>query len=60
MADGLGRMVAELLASERHSVMLHARNSARGDDAMRQVSSAEGVVTGDLSSIEDMRSVLNK
>ncbi len=56
-ADGLGQMAARLLVEQGHRVVLHARNEQRGRDAMSSVPGAEAVVTGDLSSLSQMRSV---
>ena len=56
-SDGLGRMAAELLLEQGHSVVLHARNQARADETRRAVPNAEAVVLGDLSSIAETRSV---
>ncbi len=56
-SDGLGRMAAELLIEQGHSVVLHARNEKRGKDAMAAVPQAETVVIGDLSSIAETRGV---
>lgn len=56
-SDGLGKMAAQLLIEQGHQVVLHARNEARGQDAMSGVSGAEGVVIGDLSSIAQLRAV---
>jgi NAD(P)-dependent dehydrogenase (short-subunit alcohol dehydrogenase family) len=56
-SDGLGRMAAELLVEQGHQVVLHARNQLRGEQAMATVPGAETVVTGDLSSIAQTRSV---
>ena len=56
-ADGLGRMAAQLLVEQGHNVVLHARNEARGRDAMNGVPSAETAVIGDLSSIAQTRDV---
>ena len=56
-SDGLGRMAAELLIEQRHSVVLHARNQKRGKDAMAAVPQAETVVIGDLTSIAQTRGV---
>jgi NAD(P)-dependent dehydrogenase (short-subunit alcohol dehydrogenase family) len=55
--DGLGLMAAELLLREGHAVTLHARNDQRAADARARVPEATGVLIGDLSSIEAMRSV---
>ncbi len=56
-SDGLGRMAARLLVQQGHSVVLHARNEDRGQQAMAAVPGAESVVIGDLSSIAQTCSV---
>jgi NAD(P)-dependent dehydrogenase (short-subunit alcohol dehydrogenase family) len=56
-ADGLGQMAARLLVGQGHQVVLHARNAERAREAMTAVPGAEAVVTGDLSSIAETRSV---
>jgi NAD(P)-dependent dehydrogenase (short-subunit alcohol dehydrogenase family) len=56
-SDGLGRMAAQLLTEQGHSVVLHARNTQRGQDALTAVPGAEKVVIGNLSSISQTRSV---
>jgi NAD(P)-dependent dehydrogenase (short-subunit alcohol dehydrogenase family) len=56
-ADGLGLMAAQLLISQGHEVVLHARNQARVADARAAAPGAAGVLAGDLSSIDQMRSV---
>lgn len=55
--DGLGLLAAELLVSQGHQVVLHARNSAREVDVKRRLPAAEAVVTGELSIIAQMRDV---
>jgi len=59
-SDGLGRMAAQLLVEQGHSVVLHARNARRGEEAMAAVPGAEAVVIGDLSSIAQTRSVADQ
>ena len=56
-ADGLGKMAAQLLIEQGHMAVLHARNEARGQEALRSVPGAESVVIGDLSSIRQTRDV---
>lgn len=58
--DGLGKMAAQLLVKGRHKVVLHARNDARGKEALAGVPGAEGVVIGDLSSIRQTRGVADQ
>jgi NAD(P)-dependent dehydrogenase (short-subunit alcohol dehydrogenase family) len=50
-ADGLGEIAAKTLVSQGHRVVLHARNSERGRQAMAKVPGAEKVLTAELSSI---------
>ena len=56
-SDGLGRMAARLLIERGHAVVLHARNEARGREAMAAVPGAEAVVTGDVTTLAAMRDV---
>ncbi len=56
-SDGLGQMAARLLIEQGHRVVLHARNRQRAQEALSQVPEAEGVVTGDLTSIAQTRGV---
>jgi NAD(P)-dependent dehydrogenase (short-subunit alcohol dehydrogenase family) len=56
-SDGLGRMAAQLLVEQGHSVVLHARNQQRGQEALSAIPGAETVVTGDLTSITQTRKV---
>ena len=42
-ATGLGLMAGELLASQGHQVVLHARNANRAEDARRALPQAEAV-----------------
>lgn len=56
-SDGLGKMAAQLLIEQGHNVVLHARNEARGKEAMAAVPGAEAAVLGDLASIQQTRKV---
>jgi NAD(P)-dependent dehydrogenase (short-subunit alcohol dehydrogenase family) len=56
-SDGLGLMAARLLVEQGHSVVLHARNAERAEATRRRLPGAEAVVTGDLGSLQQMRSV---
>jgi len=51
-SDGLGKMAAGLLINRGHRVVLHAKNEQRAADALKGNPKAEGVLTADLSSIE--------
>ena len=59
-ADGLGALAAKSLVEKRHQVVLHARNEKRGLDALKKISGAENVLTGDLSSIEETIKLADK
>lgn len=56
-ADGLGQLAAKSLAEQGHKVVLHARNSERGQYAKQKVPGAEYVLTGDLSDITETKIV---
>lgn len=56
-SDGLGRMAAQLLVEQGHSVVVHARNPQRGQETLAAVPGAETVVTGDLASIRQTHNV---
>jgi NAD(P)-dependent dehydrogenase (short-subunit alcohol dehydrogenase family) len=59
-SDGLGRMAAQLLVEQGHGVVLHARSTQRGKEALATVPGAESVVIGDLASIAQTRSVADQ
>ncbi|WP_298734218.1 SDR family NAD(P)-dependent oxidoreductase [uncultured Chitinophaga sp.] len=50
-ADGLGLEAAKSLVALGHQVVLHARDEARGQQAMEKVPGAAAVLTADLSGI---------
>lgn len=52
---GLGLMAGELLASQGHQVVLHARNAARASDARQALPQAEAIVEGDLETVAGAR-----
>jgi NAD(P)-dependent dehydrogenase (short-subunit alcohol dehydrogenase family) len=56
-STGLGLMAGELLASQGHKVVLHARNAARAEEARRALPDAEAVVEGDLGTIAGAKDV---
>jgi len=56
-STGLGLMAGELLIDQGHQVVLHARNSARADDAKRALPGAEAIVEGDLDTIAGAKQV---
>lgn len=56
-SDGLGLLTAQLLMQQGHSVVLHARNAERAEETHHKVPEAEAIVTGDLSSLQQMHLV---
>ena len=50
--DGLGLLAARLLVGQGHRVTLHARDTQRAADARAALPNAEGVLVGDLQSIQ--------
>jgi NAD(P)-dependent dehydrogenase (short-subunit alcohol dehydrogenase family) len=59
-ADGLGQLAANSLVQKGHTVILHARNGQRAQDALRNIPNAEAVVTGDLSSIDETKQLASE
>jgi NAD(P)-dependent dehydrogenase (short-subunit alcohol dehydrogenase family) len=56
-STGLGLMAGELLASQGHQVVLHARNANRAEDARRAMPQVEAVVVGDIETIAGAKDV---
>lgn len=56
-STGLGLMAGNLLIQQGHSVVLHARNEERAEEARRASPKAAAVVVGDLESIEGAKEV---
>ena len=59
-ADGLGKMAAQLLVAEGHTVILHARSPQRAKEALSAVPGADNAISGDLSSIAATKDVAAK
>jgi NAD(P)-dependent dehydrogenase (short-subunit alcohol dehydrogenase family) len=59
-SDGLGLMAARLLIGQGHDVVLHGRNDRRSRDALAAAAGAQGVVTGDLSTIAGAKTVADE
>ena len=53
-------MAAQLLLEQGHSVVLHARNEERGEEALHAVPGAETVLIGDLTSIAQTRGLADQ
>ena len=56
-STGLGLMTAELLSSQGHKVVIHARNANRAEDAAHSLPEAEAIVIGDLETMAGVTSV---
>ena len=56
-SDGIGQAGAKLLSEQGHKVFLHARNEKRAKDAQAGVPKAEGVIIGDLTTIEGTKAL---
>jgi NAD(P)-dependent dehydrogenase (short-subunit alcohol dehydrogenase family) len=55
---GLGLMAGELLASQSHRVVLHARNADRAEDARRAL--PEAVLVGDVETIAGAKDIASQ
>src|SRR3984957_10948423 len=56
-STGLGLMAAELLVSQGHRIVLHARSADRAEDARRELPQTEAVVIGDVETISGAKDV---
>lgn len=56
-SDGLGLLTSKRLISQGHQVVLHARNADRARDASAACPGAETVLVGDLSSIDETKTL---
>ena len=54
-ADGLGYLAAKMLIELGHEVVLHARNAARAQDALKKIPAVQHVLTADLTSMEETK-----
>jgi len=59
-ADGLGQLAAKSLVDQGHQVVLHARNTERGDYAKEKVPGAEHVILGNLSNIDETKNIADQ
>ena len=59
-STGLGLMAGELLVSEGHQVVLHARNADRAKDIRQELPQTEAVVIGDVETIAGTRDVASQ
>jgi len=56
-STGLGLMAGERLASQGHTIVLHARDAGRAEDARRAMPQVEAVVVGDIETIVGAKAV---
>jgi len=54
-SDGLGSLAARALIKRGHSVVLHARNQQRADDALKACPDAEQVLIADLTKLDEVK-----
>ena len=59
-ADGLGQLAAKALIDLGHEVVLHARETERGKQAINKTPGAEDILIADLSSIEETKKLASK
>lgn len=59
-SDGLGQLAAMELVKQGYQVVLHARNSERGKQALSKVPQAEKVLIADLTSIEETKKLASE
>ncbi|KAK3988409.1 hypothetical protein QBC44DRAFT_351166 [Cladorrhinum sp. PSN332] len=59
-SDGLGLLAAKELISLGHTVVLHARNAQRAKETSAACPGAEAVLTADLSSIDEIKSLASQ
>jgi len=59
-ADGLGQLAAKSLIDQGHQVILHARNTERGEYAKEKVPGAEYIIIGDLSNVDETRNIADQ
>lgn len=56
-SDGLGQLAGISLLDQGHQVVLHARNKRRAEDVKKAAPEAEAILIGDLSSIDETKSL---
>jgi len=54
-SDGLGKLAAQRLIKDGHTVVLHARNAKRAEQTRAAVPKAEACLIADLSSIDETK-----
>jgi NAD(P)-dependent dehydrogenase (short-subunit alcohol dehydrogenase family) len=56
-SEGLGFLAGQILVQQGHRVVLHARNELKARTLQEKIPGCESVVIGDLSTIDEMKSV---
>jgi NAD(P)-dependent dehydrogenase (short-subunit alcohol dehydrogenase family) len=56
-SDGLGLLAGQLLLSQEHEVVLHARNAGRAADALRAAPLAKHILIADLADIAAVKNL---
>jgi NAD(P)-dependent dehydrogenase (short-subunit alcohol dehydrogenase family) len=59
-SDGLGQIAAQLLLSQGHAVVLHARNAERVQETLAKVPGAEQVLIADLANFEQVKNLASQ
>ena len=59
-ADGLGQLAAKELVGKGHEVVLHARNTKRAEEALKNVPGAAAAFTADLSNMDETKELVAK
>ncbi|KAK4169782.1 hypothetical protein QBC43DRAFT_306678 [Cladorrhinum sp. PSN259] len=59
-SDGIGLLAAKKLISQGHTVVLHARNDQRAKETSAACPGAEAVLTADLTSIDEIKSLASQ
>src|SRR3954451_18145123 len=59
-ADGFGRLAAQTLLDDGHEVVIHVRNSSRGDTVRDLVDRGAAIVVGDLADQDETRAIADQ
>lgn len=59
-SDGLGLMAGQLLVQQGHTVVLHARNAQRAEEARHKLPEAAAVLTGDFAKLAEVRGLADQ
>lgn len=59
-SDGLGFLAGKILVEQGHHVLFHARNNSRADAIQKKIPGAEGILSGDVSTLAGIRSLADQ